>query len=170
MEKIVKGVYPVMITPFTADNQVDWEAVDQIVEFYAKLGCDGIFAVCQSSEMFFLTDEELPSVMPEFIPGNRGFVYCYSEGSVFYTARIAIETGSTSQAERSHIIREELVNGLGLLNDHLLYSDSVIYQNYNNNMPTEMDWLMLNMVYSPLLWPGVARAQAEEILLAEILR
>ena len=39
-------------------------------------------------EMFFLTDEELPSVMPEFIPGNRGFVYCYSEGSVFYTARI----------------------------------------------------------------------------------
>ena len=121
-------------------------------------------------EMFFLTDEELPSVMPEFIPGNRGFVYCYSEGSVFYTARIAIETGSTSQAERSHIIREELVNGLGLLNDHLLYSDSVIYQNYNNNMPTEMDWLMLNMVYSPLLWPGVARAQAGEILLAEILR
>lgn len=121
-------------------------------------------------EMFFLTDEELPSVMPEFIPGNRGFVYCYSEGSVFYTARIAIETGSTSQAERSHIIREELVNGLGLLNDHLLYSDSVIYQNYNNNMPTEMDWLMLNMVYSPLLWPGVERAQAGEILLAEILR
>ena len=49
MEKIAKGVYPVMITPFTADNQVDWEAVDQIVEFYAKLGCDGIFAVCQSS-------------------------------------------------------------------------------------------------------------------------
>lgn len=89
---------------------------------------------------------------------------------MFYTARIAIETGSTSQAERNHIIREELVNGLGLLNDHLLYSDSVIYQNYNNNMPTEMDWLMLNMVYSPLLWPGVARAQAEEILLAEILR
>ena len=67
MEKIAKGVYPVMITPFTADNQVDWEAVDQIVEFYAKLGCDGIFAVCQSSEMFFLTDEELPSVMPEFL-------------------------------------------------------------------------------------------------------
>ena len=62
------------------------------------------------------------------------------------------------------------MNGLGLLNDHLLYSDSVIYQNYNNNMPTEMDWLMLNMVYSSLLWPGVARAQAEEILLAEILR
>lgn len=27
MEKIAKGVYPVMITPFTADNQVDWEAV-----------------------------------------------------------------------------------------------------------------------------------------------
>lgn len=121
-------------------------------------------------KMFFLPDSELPSVMPEYIQGNRGFVYCYSQNSVFTSASIAIETSATSQIERSHVIREELVNGLGLLNDHLLYSDSVIYQGYNNNMPTEMDYLMLNMAYSPLLWPGIARAQAGEILLAEILR
>lgn len=58
MDKIAKGVYPVMITPYTADNQVDYEAVDRIVEFYAALGCDGIFAVCQSSEMFCLSEDE----------------------------------------------------------------------------------------------------------------
>lgn len=121
-------------------------------------------------EMFFMTEDEIPQYVPEYIQGNRGFVYCYYTDNIFTSARIAVETGSTSQAERNHIIREELVNGMGLLNDHMLYSDSVIYQSYNNNMPTEMDWLMLNMVYSPLLWPGVSRAQAEEILLAEILR
>ena len=75
MEKIAKGVYPVMITPFTADNQVDWEAVDQIVEFYAKLGCDGIFAVCQSSEMFFLTEDEREQLAARGIrPQDLGYV------------------------------------------------------------------------------------------------
>ena len=58
MSKIASGIYPVMITPFTADNQVDYEAVDQMMEFYARGGCQGVFAVCQSSEMFFLTEEE----------------------------------------------------------------------------------------------------------------
>lgn len=58
MSKIPGGIYPVMITPFTADNQVDYEAVDRIVEFYAQNGCHGVFAVCQSSEMFRLTEDE----------------------------------------------------------------------------------------------------------------
>lgn len=58
MSKIASGIYPVMITPFTADNQVDYEAVDQMMEFYARGGCQGVFAVCQSSEMFCLTEEE----------------------------------------------------------------------------------------------------------------
>ena len=58
MSKIPGGIYPVMITPFTADNQVDYEAVYRIVEFYAQNGCHGVFAVCQSSEMFRLTEDE----------------------------------------------------------------------------------------------------------------
>ena len=36
MNKIPGGIYPVMITPFTADNQIDYNAVDRIVEFYAQ--------------------------------------------------------------------------------------------------------------------------------------
>ena len=58
MVRIPKGVYPVMITPFTDDNAIDWAAVDNIVEFYARMGCQGIFAVCQSSEMFLLSEDE----------------------------------------------------------------------------------------------------------------
>lgn len=58
MKKIPNGVYPVMITPYTEENTIDWAAVDGIVEFYARHGCQGIFAVCQSSELFFLTEDE----------------------------------------------------------------------------------------------------------------
>jgi 4-hydroxy-tetrahydrodipicolinate synthase len=47
-----------MITPYTPDGNVDYATAEKYVEWYAKNGCDGIFAVCQSSEIFYLTLEE----------------------------------------------------------------------------------------------------------------
>ncbi len=52
------GVWPVMLTPFTADNKIDYNGVMQIIEYYVNAKVDGILAVCQSSEMFFLDIEE----------------------------------------------------------------------------------------------------------------
>lgn len=53
-----KGAYPTMITPYKADGSVDYETARKYVHFYHDAGCDGIFAVCQSSEIFFLTVQE----------------------------------------------------------------------------------------------------------------
>ena len=52
------GVFPTMVTPYTKEGKVDYKGVEALVEWYWKKGCDGIFAVCQSSEIFFLTLEE----------------------------------------------------------------------------------------------------------------
>lgn len=52
------GVYPVMLTPFTENNEVDYEALGKLVDWYIEKGVDGLFADCQSSEMFFLSFEE----------------------------------------------------------------------------------------------------------------
>ncbi len=52
------GAYPTMITPYTKDGQVDYETAKKYVEFYYESGCRGIFAVCQSSEIFYLDAEE----------------------------------------------------------------------------------------------------------------
>ncbi len=54
MNNVAHGVYPTMITPFTSDNKVDYHAVEKITQWYADNGCEGVFAVCQSSEMFYL--------------------------------------------------------------------------------------------------------------------
>ena len=56
--KIAGGVWPVMITPFTEDNKIDYDGVLKIIEWYDKMGVTGIFAVCQSSEMFQLNARE----------------------------------------------------------------------------------------------------------------
>ena len=52
------GVYPVMLTPFTENNEVDYEALGKLVDWYIEKGVNGLFADCQSSEMFFLSLEE----------------------------------------------------------------------------------------------------------------
>ncbi len=47
-----------MVTPFTEDNKIDYNAVEALIDWYAEKGVDGIFAICQSSEIFFLSFEE----------------------------------------------------------------------------------------------------------------
>ncbi|UUZ86118.1 dihydrodipicolinate synthase family protein [Paenibacillus sp. P26] len=55
---IASGVWPTMITPFTEAGEVDYDALEQLIEWYIGQGVHGLFAVCQSSEMFFLSLEE----------------------------------------------------------------------------------------------------------------
>lgn len=57
MFQVIGGVYPTMITPYR-DGKIDFPAVEALVEWYWKEGCDGIFAACQSSEIRFLSLEE----------------------------------------------------------------------------------------------------------------
>ena len=58
MDFTVKGgVYPTMITPYQ-NGRIDLGAVEALVEWYWREGCDGIFAACQSSEIMFLSLEE----------------------------------------------------------------------------------------------------------------
>ena len=47
-----------MITPYKPDGSVDYDTARSYVDWYYKNGLDGIFAVCQSSEIFFLSLEE----------------------------------------------------------------------------------------------------------------
>ena len=55
---IADGVWPTMVTPFTREGEVDYRTLDDLVEWYLERGVAGLFAVCQSSEMFHLSLEE----------------------------------------------------------------------------------------------------------------
>ena len=47
-----------MVTPFTEQNKIDYDGVLEILSWYDSQKVEGIFAICQSSEMFFLSWEE----------------------------------------------------------------------------------------------------------------
>ncbi len=70
MKLINNGVYPTMVTPFTDDNKIDYNGVKQLLDWYVEKGVDGIFAICQSSEIFFLSFEERLELL-KFIMNNK---------------------------------------------------------------------------------------------------
>ena len=52
------GIYPTMIAPYASDGRLDEEALRKLVRWYGRKGCQGFFAACQSSEVFYLSMEE----------------------------------------------------------------------------------------------------------------
>lgn len=70
IQGIPNGVYPTMVTPYTEDNKIDYDGVLAMLDWYKRKNCDGIFAICQSSEIFFLSFEEKLELL-KFIMKNK---------------------------------------------------------------------------------------------------
>ncbi|MBP2305261.1 dihydrodipicolinate synthase family protein [Azospirillum melinis] len=55
MAQRIDGIIPVMLTPFTDAGEIDYPGLTRLIEWYLANGADALFAVCQSSEMQFLS-------------------------------------------------------------------------------------------------------------------
>lgn len=53
-----RGVYALLLTPYSPDQEIDWAAYDRYVDWQLSKRPDGVFAVCGSSEMECLSLEE----------------------------------------------------------------------------------------------------------------
>jgi 4-hydroxy-tetrahydrodipicolinate synthase len=75
--EMVDGVWPTMVTAFTDQDTLDEKATEALVEWYVQRGVVGLFAVCQSSEMFFLSLEErlrLAQMVVRYAAGRVGVI------------------------------------------------------------------------------------------------
>lgn len=89
IQKILKdelpgGLWPVMLTPFTDDNSIDYTGLDSLTDFYVSTGANGLFANCYSSEMNFLSQEERVQLTKAVVDISAGRVPMISTGT-FYT-------------------------------------------------------------------------------------
>ncbi len=74
------GMWVTMITPFTDEGHVDYDSLKNLVEWYIEGGLDGIFAICQSSEIFFLTPEEKIEILKATIKAADGRIPIVASG------------------------------------------------------------------------------------------
>ncbi len=76
------GVWPTMLTPFTGEGLVDYDSLGKIIDWYLGKGVTGLFAVCQSSEMFKLSLEERVSISKFTVEKVAGRVPVITSGHI----------------------------------------------------------------------------------------
>lgn len=76
-----RGVWPVMLTPFTDSKEVDWQGLDTLTEWYLASGVQGLFAVCLSSEMYDLSEDERLAVARHVVARVGGRIPVYASGT-----------------------------------------------------------------------------------------
>ena len=84
-EKKIEGIVAVMLTPFHENGEIDYESVIRLIDWYIDNGVDALFAVCQSSEMFYLSLEERVALSRFVVDHAAGRVPVISSGHIGQT-------------------------------------------------------------------------------------
>jgi len=111
MIKKIEGIIPVMITPFTESGGIDYPGVSNLVEWYIANGTDALFAVCQSSEMQFLSLDERVKL--------AAFVKKAAAGRVPVIASGHVSDGLEDQLAELSAIAATGVDGMVLVTNRL---------------------------------------------------
>ena len=109
------GAWPTMVTPFDRDNRIDYGALGAQTDWYIENGADGLFATCQSSEMFFLSLKERVELSRFVKERAAGRVPVIASGHVSYDLR--------DQAEELNRIAETGVDAVILISNRLAAED-----------------------------------------------
>ncbi|HAT2611325.1 TPA: dihydrodipicolinate synthase family protein [Kluyvera intermedia] len=109
--KTINGIVPVMLTPFTADEQIDYPALAKLIDWYLEKGVDALFAVCQSSEMQFLSLQERVEL--------ARFVVQHVDGRIPVIASGHISDDIEAQKEELLAMAQTNIDALVLVTNHL---------------------------------------------------
>ncbi|MCL9674063.1 dihydrodipicolinate synthase family protein [Citrobacter sp. MNAZ 1397] len=109
--KTINGIVPVMLTPFTADEQIDYPALAKLIDWYLEKGVDALFAVCQSSEMQFLSLQERVEL--------ARFVVQHVDGRIPVIASGHISDDIAAQKEELLAMAQTNIDALVMVTNHL---------------------------------------------------
>ncbi len=96
-----KKFIPVMLTPFRENGNIDFDALTQLTHFYINSGAKGLFANCQSSEMFELSPDERLQLVAHVVKTAAGKVPVVATGNF-----------GNSIEEQAHFIKK--IDNLGV--------------------------------------------------------
>lgn len=98
-------------------------------------------------------------------PANFCTVFAYSRGdSAVYVLAVALIRAELPALLRSSCIHEELAQGMGLANDSPVARPSIFNDDEEFALLTRHDELLLDILYSPRLRPGMAEPEAAPIV------
>lgn len=119
-----RGVWPVMLTPFDDKREIDWESLKKLIDWYINAGVHGLFANCQSSEMFYLSQAESMQL--------TRFVLDYVDARVPVVASGHTACGMSQQIDQLGAMAETGVDSVILISNRLAMAgegDAVVLDN-----------------------------------------
>jgi hypothetical protein len=116
-------------------------------------------------EIYFVPESKFSHYEPNYQPLNYGFFWdWWNDDKVIQAGRIMISTVGITQQERSHLIREELTQSLGLMEDSEQYRDSIFYQGWTDTTHyAAIDKVLIEMLYRPEIRPGMTKSQVLKV-------
>jgi hypothetical protein len=126
----------VRIKVYGAPTSADINALNQVVNELNQLVSGLTLSLTEGEaeiEIYFVPESHFAAIEPQYIPVNLGFfrVWWNSQGSI-HRARILITSEGVTQQERSHLIREEVTQSLGLFKDSWKYRESIFYRGWTD--------------------------------------
>jgi hypothetical protein len=115
----------------------------------------------------FSPKSEFSAIDPNYVPPNYGFFWAlwHDDNFVIHDASILISSAEVTQQERSHLIREELTQSLGLMNGSDKYNDSIFFQEWTEVTDfSEIDKAVIKLLYLNTIKPGMSKEQVLKIL------
>ncbi len=109
------GVWPVMLTPFTESGAIDENGLRALVDWYIEAGVDGLFASCQSSEIFNMNFEERMRIARITVEQAAGRVPVVASGFTDYDL--------DAQVKSIEAMRDTGVDAVILLTNRLAAED-----------------------------------------------
>lgn len=81
----LQGSWVAMPTPFTADNEIDYQGFDTLIERQIKYGTTQLFILGSAGEVTLLTAEEKRSIVKEVIKMTKGKIPVFFSASAMTT-------------------------------------------------------------------------------------
>lgn len=154
------GVYG---TP-TAEDRSTLEAV--IRDLRGLTGMDiAINSQNPNLDIYFVPESQFSRYEPNYRPRNYGFFWTRWNNNTIYNSRILISTTNVNQQERSHLIREEFTQSLGLMRDSYRDANSIFFQGWTSTTQySELDQAIIAMLYRPEIRPGMTATEVRTVL------
>lgn len=110
-------------------------------------------------EIYFVPLNDFGKYVSNPMPGNWGLFYYGWDGKYnIDSAKILISIDKPNQIERSHLIREELTQSLGLVRDSYKYKDSMFYQEWTTTTEfSEIDRKLIQLLYDDRIKTGMTK-------------
>lgn len=136
-QTIADGVWPTMITPYNENGSIDYRTLEMMVDWFVDRGVAGLFAVCQSSEMFFLSLRERLELSRACVRFAKGRIPVIASGHIaddiadqIEEARMMADTGVEAVVlltnrfarhdQNDEVLKRNLERFLGGLRDDIL--------------------------------------------------